>query len=56
MTARTQDRARALDHQCGKWVDPEQAVKLEWEGKTYYFCSEQCRRWFEDDPPGVAGF
>jgi len=44
------------DPMCGKAVDPEKALALTWEGKTYYFCSEDCRRRFEQDPPGDAGF
>jgi YHS domain-containing protein len=48
--------ARPMDPQCGKLVELEKAVQLTWEGATYYFCSEECRRRFEEDPPGVAGF
>jgi len=44
------------DPQCGKTVDPENALKLDWEGKTYFFCSEECRKNFDLDPPGDAGF
>jgi YHS domain-containing protein len=41
---------------CGKAVDPQKALKLSWEGKTCYFCSEECRQDFDQDPPGDAGF
>jgi len=44
------------DPMCGKAVDPEKALKMKWEGKTYYFCSENCRDRFDQDPPGDAGF
>lgn len=44
------------DPMCGKAVDPEKALQLNWEGKTYYFCSEACRHRFDQDPPGDAGF
>jgi YHS domain-containing protein len=44
------------DPQCGKSVDPAKAAKLTWEGKTYLFCSDECRSKFEQDPPGDAGF
>ena len=47
---------RAMDPECGKSVDPEKAIPLRWEGKTYYFCSEKCKAQFEKDPPGDAGF
>lgn len=41
---------------CGRSVDPETALRMTWEGKDYYFCSEECRRAFDQDPPGVVGF
>jgi len=47
---------RPMDPQCGKLVDPEKAIKLIWEGASYFFCCEECRKRFEEDPPGVAGF
>lgn len=28
---------RAMDPQCGRSVDPEKAIRLTWEGKTYFF-------------------
>jgi YHS domain-containing protein len=46
----------AMDPQCGKPVDAAKAVRLTWEGKTYFFCSEECKKRFEIDPPGDAGF
>jgi P-type Cu+ transporter len=45
-----------MDPQCGKSVDPKTAIRLRWEGKTYFFCSENCKARFEVDPPGDAGF
>ena len=47
---------RAMDPQCGRSVDPETAIRLTWEGKTYFFCSEECKARFDMDPPGDAGF
>ena len=44
------------DPQCGRQIDPGKAHRLTWEGKSYFFCSEGCRRQFEADPPGDAGF
>ena len=44
------------DPMCGKAVDPEKALQWKWEGRTYYFCSENCRQRFDQDPPGDAGF
>ncbi len=33
-----------------KFVMDRAAAKVEYEGKTYYFCSEGCRAEFEADP------
>ncbi|WP_035055579.1 YHS domain-containing protein, partial [Desulfuromonas sp. TF] len=42
------------DPVCGMEVTPEQAAATtEWEGKTYYFCSEKCRGKFAADPAGT---
>jgi YHS domain-containing protein len=36
---------------CGMEVDPKKAkFRLEYEGNTYYFCSEQCLKAFEQKP------
>lgn len=41
----------ATDPVCGMTVDPETAAgKAEYKGKTYYFCSEGCRKAFEENP------
>ena len=57
MTTKTKNiDVRAMDPQCGKSVDSEKAIHLSWEGKTYFFCSEECKAKFELDPPGDAGF
>lgn len=34
------------DPVCGMPVDPATAIKQDVDGKTYYFCSEACRRDF----------
>ena len=39
------------DPVCGMEVEPDEAAaKLEYEGKTYYFCAESCRDKFAADP------
>jgi Cu+-exporting ATPase len=39
------------DPVCGMPVDPEQSAHAsEHEGQTYYFCSERCKRQFDQDP------
>ncbi|MGE5632383.1 MAG: YHS domain-containing protein [Caulobacteraceae bacterium] len=35
-----------LDPVCGMYVSPETAIKQNIDGKTYYFCSENCRKTF----------
>jgi YHS domain-containing protein len=52
----TRIEVRVMDPQCGRSVDPEKAIRLSWEGKTYFFCSKECKARFEIDPPGDAGF
>lgn len=46
------DDPTAVDPVCGMDVDPvdASALKLEREGKTYFFCSPQCRSQFESNP------
>lgn len=34
------------DPVCGMMVNPETAIKQNVDGKTYYFCSESCRKEF----------
>ncbi|MGI8618741.1 MAG: YHS domain-containing protein [Gemmatimonadaceae bacterium] len=43
------------DPVCGMVVMPESAEgKAEYLGKTYYFCSDQCMRVFQNDPGKFA--
>jgi YHS domain-containing protein len=36
---------------CGMQVDPQKAAgKSEYEGKTYYFCSQSCKQKFDANP------
>lgn len=42
--------AKVKDPVCGMEVDPAKSVKVEREGKTYYFCSTYCKEQFEKDP------
>jgi len=37
------------DPVCGMLVEPERAVRLEWEGETSYFCAAGCREQFEHE-------
>jgi Cu+-exporting ATPase len=43
--------AMVEDPVCGMRIDSEEAAKtLEYEGKTFYFCSQACHDAFEADP------
>jgi YHS domain-containing protein len=39
---------------CGMTVDPKTAVKSEYQGQTYYFCSNGCKTQFDKDPAKFA--
>ncbi len=38
------------DPVCGMDVNPDEAVSVEIEGKTYCFCCEECLEEFKNDP------
>jgi len=42
------------DPVCGTYVFPAQAVRLDYHGRTYYFCSRDCKHDFEDRPDEYA--
>lgn len=42
---------KVKDVVCGMWFDPETATaKIEYQGKTYYFCALECLNLFKEDP------
>ena len=44
-------RRMTIDPVCGMEIEEAQApAKTEFEGRTYYFCSESCRDEFEANP------
>jgi Cu+-exporting ATPase len=44
------------DPVCGMEVDPQTApAKMDYQGKTYYFCTEDCHQKFMQDPGRYAG-
>lgn len=48
--------AQVKDPVCGMMVEPGSAAgQATYQGQTYYFCSEQCRRQFEQSPERFAG-
>ena len=43
--------ATVKDPVCGMDIDPKDAVgKVEFQGRTYYFCSDECKTKFEKAP------
>jgi YHS domain-containing protein len=47
--------AIVVDPVCGMRIDPDDAVAtVEYEGRTFYFCSEACRDGFLADPAAYA--
>jgi YHS domain-containing protein len=47
-------RRGVADPVCGMVVDESQAKTLEYEGQTFYFCSDHCKGTFEADPERYA--
>jgi YHS domain-containing protein len=47
-------RTMEKDLICGMEVDPAIALKSEYDGKTYYFCSVACKDAFEKEPTKYA--
>jgi YHS domain-containing protein len=40
-----------IDAVCGMQVNEQNAVgRSEYQGKTYYFCSQACQKRFDQDP------
>ena len=46
--------ALATDPVCGMRVEPAQALTLEWEGTTLYFCASGCRDQFRREHEALA--
>jgi YHS domain-containing protein len=48
--------AFSLDPVCGGKVEESHApAKTQYAGQTYYFCSEECQRVFEEEPGQYIG-
>ncbi|HXH81762.1 MAG TPA: YHS domain-containing protein [Candidatus Tectomicrobia bacterium] len=48
-------RAMATDPVCGMEVREQQAAgQAQHQGRTYYFCSTDCQRQFQNDPERYA--
>ena len=47
--------AEVLDPVCGMTISPDDAVgHADYKGQTYYFCSANCKRQFDQDPQRYA--
>jgi len=43
--------AQSLDVACGMTIDVRKTtLRSEYQGKTFYFCSEKCKRTFDTNP------
>ena len=52
---REENTMAVKDPVCGMRIEKEDAVaRVEYEGKAYYFCSEDCRTEFEASPEDYA--
>jgi len=53
--AQTQERAaKAVDPVCNMALNPDKAGgRSEYKGKTYYFCSDYCKKTFDANPEAV---
>ena len=49
-TTKAADAQVAADPVCGMQVTKTAAITYDYEGTTYYFCSEQCKATFLKDP------
>jgi YHS domain-containing protein len=48
--------AKVKDPVCGMEFDSSQAeAQTSYHGQAYYFCSEECRRTFDDNPREFIG-
>ena len=48
--------AMATDPVCGMQVEESQApAQSQYEGQTYFFCSVECKRTFDEDPEQYVG-
>ena len=58
LTGRTEVKGRNVmerDVVCGMQVDPAKApARSDYDGKTYYFCSNACKVKFDADPGKYA--
>ena len=44
------EKTAIIDHVCGMEVNKDKALKLEHEGKEFYFCNKKCVEAFKKEP------
>ncbi len=49
----TSHETQATDPVCGMKVSRDDAVSSEYQGQSFFFCSESCQKKFESDPERV---
>lgn len=47
---------KVLDPVCGMETTTDTPQSSDYDGKTYYFCSDKCKKVFADDPKKYACF
>jgi P-type Cu+ transporter len=52
--ARRKEYSVQKDPVCGMSIDPNDAESSTHQGKTYYFCSEDCKTKFDKQPAQYA--
>jgi YHS domain-containing protein len=45
---------KVKDPVCGMKIEKEEAERVEYMGKEYYFCSHECAEKFKDNPEQYA--
>ena len=48
-----ESKSMTKDPVCGMTVDESSAIHAEREGKSFFFCSDSCRKKFLAEPAGV---
>ncbi|TVL96444.1 MAG: hypothetical protein CV087_23730 [Candidatus Brocadia sp. WS118] len=44
------EKTAIIDRVCGMEINKDKALKLEHEGKEYYFCNKKCVEAFKKEP------
>lgn len=55
MGMQVETKANEIDLVCGMEISAKAKYKVNYKGKTYYFCSDHCQKHFKDDPEKYIG-